>query len=198
MLIQITPTFFCCDKSGWDCDLIDLTISEIGLKLESGKDLLARRPWPNKNYLVVSAKASRRALVGLLIEAPGQIQAFTAITRWSVNAEYVLEHVVNYVIPDQEFDAATDQMVLWYGERMSGHHTGSPMSAKPVAGLSLSWERERKTEDEYNVKGQLVRIADRFVMPTITRSSIDPSLPALDRQRHIWDRHPPMSSIFRI
>lgn len=174
MLIHITPTLLCCEKTGWDCELMDVVIPEASLHLVAGKDVRAGRPWPNKNYLVATPKSARKAFRGIIFETPAPMDAFTVTTRWAINADYVLDHVVRYEIPDQDFDAATDSMVMWEGERMNAYHEGSPMICKPIAYLSFGRKRERKTIDSFNVRGQLVRIADHFVMPTISRSSIDP------------------------
>ena len=190
MLIHITPSFLNCAVSGWNCDLVDLVIPEFDLHLVAGKDLLARRPYPNKNYHVVSAKSSRKALVGLLIDTPQHIRSFTAKTRWAVTEGYVVEHEVEYVITDDEHDAATDRMVLWNYSRLHTH-TGSPESAKPIFGLSLSKSRERTTDNEYNADGKLVRIRDRFEMPTVESECIDPATV-------VWCRQPPFATAFKV
>lgn len=200
MLLHLTPAFLTSEKSGWNVNLVDFSIKELGLKLRAGEDLVAGRPYPNKHYLLASPKASRKALTGVLIEAPEQLSSFTAVTRWAVGAEFIHEHVVEYVIPDAEYDAATDQPMLWDGERMHRHHKGSPLTIKPLAGLEFSFTRERETTDVVNERGQLVRMVDRFVMPTIARCAIDPTSLIEDRRppsRVMWDRHPPISTVFR-
>ncbi|MFO7061921.1 DUF6012 family protein, partial [Pseudomonas aeruginosa] len=57
----------------------------------------------------------RKATNGLLIDVPGQVPYFTVITRWKIAGEIVVQHRVEYVVLDDEFDAVTDYPVLWNG-----------------------------------------------------------------------------------
>lgn len=59
MLIHISPQFLTCEASGNDCEIVDLTIPELDLSLKGGSDIVSRRPFPNKRYVVASRKVGR-------------------------------------------------------------------------------------------------------------------------------------------
>lgn len=113
MLIHIAPRLFLANHVS-QCDLIDLTIDRFGLFLKSGKDLVVRRPYPNKRYLVACRKVGQKAIDGILIDVDERPESFVAIARWAVNADRVITHRVNYVVLDSQFDAVSDDMVLWH------------------------------------------------------------------------------------
>jgi hypothetical protein len=45
-----------------ECELIDFHAPELNLKLSGGIDLVASRPFPNKNYLVACQKLGNNAI----------------------------------------------------------------------------------------------------------------------------------------
>jgi len=114
MLIHIRPS---CFSEYRQVDLIDVEIPEFALCLRQGRELNARRPYPSEQWVVASAAAERRAKSGFFIQMPGQYDTFTTIARWSVDAEEIVKHVVEYQVLDNEFDAVSDDPILWYGIR---------------------------------------------------------------------------------
>lgn len=62
MLIHLLPTLHCGRFSSEACELIDITCPELGLKLSSGKEVVARRPFPNKQYLVACRNVGQKAM----------------------------------------------------------------------------------------------------------------------------------------
>lgn len=66
MLIHLIPNILA-DRSHVPCSLVDLTSPELGLNLIGGKELTARRPYPNKHYLVACRKVGQKAVNGFLV-----------------------------------------------------------------------------------------------------------------------------------
>jgi hypothetical protein len=119
MLIHISPKLyvsFC--RRVFECDVVDVSIPEVGLILRGGKDIVARRPYPEKQTLVVCRKRGRHAINGILVETEQFLPSFTVITRWAVDAEVVTTHRVRYMVMDSDYDAVSDNIMLW-GPRKS-------------------------------------------------------------------------------
>jgi hypothetical protein len=113
MLIHIVPKLFE-PPFAVESEVIDVSIPECGLVLIGGKDITARRPYPNKRYLVACRKVGQKAIDGIFIEVDGWLESYTVATRWLVDGE-VITHIVEHTVLDQDFDAVTDSMVLWSG-----------------------------------------------------------------------------------
>lgn len=75
--------------------------------------MIARRPHPNKNYLVAQRNKGRKAIIGILLETERSLDSFTVTTRWAVNAEQVITHEVEYLVLDHTNDLVSEYMVLW-------------------------------------------------------------------------------------
>jgi hypothetical protein len=115
MLIHLIPRMFACPVTEPLCELHDFESPELGLTLKAGTDLVGRRPFPNKKYLVANRRIGRKAMNGFLIETKAPIRAFTTITRWTVESEErVVTHRITYRVLDDEFDAVTEDMPYWY------------------------------------------------------------------------------------
>lgn len=102
------------------CKLIDVSSDELGVMLKGGEHLTARRPYPNKNYLVACRKVGQKAMQGILIKTPTPVREFNVVTRWAIAASYIATHRVLYIVLDDDFDAISENMVLWYA--MNGGH----------------------------------------------------------------------------
>ncbi|WP_338924143.1 DUF6012 family protein (plasmid) [Pseudomonas silesiensis] len=114
MLIHLIPKIFA-NPVAHPCELIDFSSPELGFTLLAGKDLMAKRPYLNKNYLVACRKAGQKAMDGVLFDIPTIPEMFSTVTRWMVNGQYEVTHEVVYQILDGEFDAISDDPGLWYG-----------------------------------------------------------------------------------
>jgi hypothetical protein len=121
MLIHVSPRFLQCQYSGPDVTLVDVVIPELDLTLTGGKELTARRPYLNKKYLVACKKEGQRAVEGFLVETKERLDVFTVITRWSIDAEFLVKHTVRHHVLDSDFDVVTDRMILWYAIGARGH-----------------------------------------------------------------------------
>lgn len=60
------------------CTLDSVSVPELSLRL-TGNDLVAMRPYPNKQYLVGMLKG-RRALNGFLVKSPRAFEEFTMVS----------------------------------------------------------------------------------------------------------------------
>lgn len=49
------------------------------------------------------------------IESKHSLRSFTAVTRWALDVETVVTHSTHYEVLDDDFDAISDNMMLWYG-----------------------------------------------------------------------------------
>jgi hypothetical protein len=114
MLLHICPTI-CLPASYVRADLIDLQLEPFGVTLSGSAELVTRKPFPNKKYAVACRRSGQKAIKGILIETPCPVPLFQAVARWAIDADLVVTHRVIYRLLDNEFDAATDNMLLWYG-----------------------------------------------------------------------------------
>lgn len=110
MLLHLRPRCFSPFQA---VELVDLAIPELDFKLAGGKDLATRRPYPNKRYAVACRKIGRKAIDGIFIETNTALRSFSMVSRWVVDAEFVGVHRVSYMIVDNDFDAASDDVALW-------------------------------------------------------------------------------------
>lgn len=175
MLLHIRPR---CFSPFREVELVDLTIACLGITLIGGKDLATRRPYPNKRYAVACRKRGLRATDGILIETPERLCAFTMVCRWAVNAEFVARHEVHYLLVDQEFDTASDNMCLWYGtrdwsSRWSDDISGTPASAAPRMDIEVGGGRVGDVTDTVDAhSGWIFERRETFRMPTLERSRL--------------------------
>jgi hypothetical protein len=200
MLWHIRPRLFSPFKH---VTLIDLKIDPLGLFLIGGKDLVARRPYPNRHYAVACRKDGRKAIDGILIETEKPDSELLVTARWAIEAELSVTHEVRYALLDRDFDAASDHMTLWracvwdlkqqpwssrWPDRLKGV---PPVRAEPVMDVLPGRVRSSEPEDLLDDTGEwIMRRRERFAMPTLERERIVTCWPN--------DRMPPLSSAFRI
>ena len=179
MLLHIRPRFF---SSYRYVELIDLDIKPFGLHLEGGKDLATRRPYPNKRYAVACRKRGKKAIDGILLETGWPVNQFTYEARWAVEDTLPVSHRVEYKILDREFDAASDDMTLWYAcsRELGGWSNRFPPASRRFPPLVLEPLMELIAEDvdaRRNVTdsvecGMILARREVFAMPTIERDRL--------------------------
>lgn len=113
MLIHIAPR--CHSPRLRDISLISVEIPELSIALHEGKELLARRPYPNKDYLVANAKSDRAAKDGFFLEAYDQLAEFRVVTTWAVNADRTATSNHSFTILDPDCEATSSDPVVWLG-----------------------------------------------------------------------------------
>ncbi|WP_313025456.1 DUF6012 family protein [Pseudomonas lopnurensis] len=183
MLIHLVPRFLTCELSGYNCEVVDIRIAELGLHLRGGNDLTTRRPYPNKMYQVACRKIGRRAIEGILIETAHPVSEFTAVIRWAVRATHVLTHRIIYKVQDEDHDATSEAMVLWgnYTDlnpawvacRVQQSEDFSPAAGQPCMDARPFSVTSRKGHIEDRMHGDMVgeRI-ETFHLPTLDRDRI--------------------------
>lgn len=178
MLIHLTPALHAYRGDYPDCALLDLQSAELGLHLRDGIELTARRPYPNKNYLVACRKKGAKAVNGILVES-GPLQEFTVTTRWAVGKGREVTHNVKYQIVDSDHDAATDYMVLWsaMSKGLGGFRSrelnagGAPVHSKPRMDLERGM-RKGEFVDQVDGSGRIIVRSEVFNMPTVERERV--------------------------
>ena len=178
MLIHLVPRLYN-KAANVQVELLDVTIPELGLVLRGGKDIVARRPYPNKRFLVACRKVGSKAMTGLLIEAPARLGRYTSIIRWALEAELVIKHEVEHVVIDNDFEAVSEEMVFWYGYRGFANRwpddlypNSAPVHVQPRMDLfdPEKWGGARtgaEFKDEITTNGVVLNRRERFQMPTI-------------------------------
>jgi hypothetical protein len=181
MLLHLIPRMYACRFNEPECALIDFHCPALGLKLRNGIELTARRPYPNKRYLVACRKAGQKAMIGFLVETTERVREFTTITRWAVGADRIVNHQVQYFVLDDELDAITDHMVLWYGMSPglggftrrwpSVANDWTPAAAQPRMEL-VSRERAGHYADRIDDAGRVIERAEVFQLHTVERERV--------------------------
>ena len=182
MLIHISPRVF---SSYAECILNDLTIKELNLTLIGGKDIIARKPYPNKNYAVGCRKIGKKAVIGILVDTKEELASFTVNTHWAVNGK-VITHQTNYKLTDNDYDTVSDDMILWYatGNSLGNWPSRWPASqshkipAKAQPRMDIYTEagggnsREGDVVDTVLQQGEIVMRVENFDIPTIERQRL--------------------------
>ena len=182
MLLHIIPRIHAFRASEPECRLVDVRCDALDLHLQEGVELTARRPYPNKNYLVACRKVGQRAINGLLIATDQRLDQFAVETRWAVGAERVVTHRVRYFVLDTEFDAVTEEMTLWCG-RAEPHWPSrwpewaigiAPIDAQPVMEIFPRIHRAGTCVDRVE-DFRVVERSEVFQLPTVERERIAPA-----------------------
>ncbi|EGC9888836.1 hypothetical protein GYC09_004600 [Salmonella enterica] len=201
MIIHLTPRMFASFANPAHapaCSLIDFRSPELGLYLKGGVDVVARRPYPNKRFLVACRKIGQKAIDGILIETQRRVVEFNTLTRWAVGAERVVTHHVRYFVLDDEFDAISEKMVLWHatGDSLGNWPSRWPTWAKDATPAATQprmelFVRERGGTFADRIEGGLiVERAEVFQLPTIEPERFIPA-------RFEFDRMPVIEHAFR-
>lgn len=196
MLIHLSPTFRACEISGPNVEILDIAIPELELKLVGGRDLAARRPLANRNYLVACRKIGRKAINGILLNTGDRrVDVFTVRVRWAVDAELVATHEISYRVTDCDYPLVSDDMLLWsahppalgqWPDRMPPYAShASPMSGKVLMLLTEEDEHDRLVVDRKE-RGLIVERKQEFLLPTIEPGRLATSMlrdtyPAFDQ-----------------
>lgn len=87
--------------------LLDISIPEFGLILYGGQDVIARRPYPNKRYLVACRKKGQKAITGFYVKTEERIHEYTVYSRWLIDGE-IYTHVCKHTILDAAHEVVSD------------------------------------------------------------------------------------------
>lgn len=181
-LLHLVPRFFGTFSA---VELVDLTIEPLGLRLCGGRDLATRKPYPNKRYSIVCRKRGQRAIEGIFVMMEAPVESLDYTARWSIDAEVVVTHRVQYRLLDCKFDAASDEKMLWHAcsAGLGGWASRWPDPMKPehpllnrpvmVAHLSdaahFTGEGEDPAEHQTVRGGLVVERRQECALPTLER-----------------------------
>jgi hypothetical protein len=178
MLLHIRPRLFSHFRN---VDLLEMDMPELGLCLTGRVDLVTRRPYPNKGYAVACRKHGRKTVDGIFIETKEALDEFHVSARWAIEAERIVSHNVHYKLLDHDFDAASDDMMLWHAqcEELGGWPSRKPTwCTKEIAPVLVEPFMEvvagrprAQTVDEEN-GGMIVARWQSFEMPTLERERV--------------------------
>lgn len=189
MLIHIVPRILIRNYFQQQCcELIDISSEELGFSLKGGLDVVARRPYPNKQYLVACRKKGQKAFNGLFIQSQSFKERFSVVTRWNFLGEQPVIQVTHYEVLDRDHDAVTECVVSW--ERYPASlENFSPVAIQPMMDLEQNTLKSDVTDSV--VDGVIVR---REIKLPIYTQSVESVLNAL----HFQDRCPAISDAFLI
>lgn len=164
-----------------DINLIDVSVPEMYLHLQSNRDIIARKPRPNKCYSVACRKKGRKAINGILLEHE-RLNKFTVTTRWALNADIVLEHIVNFQILDDDFECVSADPTKWYATRggyssrcPERHQNAVPCKLQPRMDVAKKSQRDYGREGDikdFYQNGILVKRIENYSVPTIEQSRL--------------------------
>lgn len=163
MLIHLAPKCY----SPWitDVALVSVELPELSMVLHEGEELRARRPYPNKGYLVASAAKDRAAKDGFFIEAVSDLKEFHVISRWAVNADAIFTTQYKFTVLDKEFDAVSHDATLWYGL----HKAWGNRWPREVPDIAPTLLQPVLKIDQY---GNADTGQDQFLLPSLERARV--------------------------
>lgn len=179
MLIHLSPQFLLA-KIPDKCSLLGIICPELGLRLTGGTDVVGRRPFPNKRYIVACRKEGGKPVHGLLIKANGHVPEFNVTTKWQSPDGLVLTHSVRHIVLDDEYDTVSENMLSWYaygdGEQQSRWPKDSvytsPACSQPRMDFSPDCGRTGVIRDTLDANGRLVLREEIFRLHTVPRERV--------------------------
>jgi hypothetical protein len=175
-----------------------LDVEPFGIRLFGGLDLMVGRPYPNKRYVVACRKEGKKAVDGIFVMTSAAVSEFSWTAEWLIYQDKVVRHHVSCKLPDREFGAASDHMMLWsatyggWGDRRpeAARRTG-PVFTEPVMELIPKGTVRPGIEDVIDKEsGWIVERRQVFAMPTIERERL--------LCTDFTDRMPRIESAFRV
>ena len=201
MLIHITPKHFNNSEGmgGPRVELLSVVVPEFGLRLVGGKDVVARKPYPNKRYLVACRKQGQKAISGLLLSTDVVPQHYCVETTWTVDGQECLHRVLHTVL-DSDFDLVSDHMLLWhayrnFATRWPACYTDSPAGSAPMMMVRPSPERARSeflVTQRFNARTGVLEFKEQQCFQHSLESA------RLDASVFYDDRMPDRSSAFEV
>ena len=203
MLLHFVPRLLADRFGDPECTLIDFQCPALKLNLRNDIELVARRPYLNKNYLVACRKIGQRAMNGFLVETTERVREFTTLTRWAVGTDRIITHQVQYFVLDDDLDAITDYMLLWYAQSPSLGGFSSrvpavakdwtPATAQPRMELFSSDRGAGHYVDRLDDAGRVIERSEVFQLHTVERERV-----LYGKKSSLYDRIPTADMAFRV
>ncbi|EGR0437968.1 hypothetical protein FDE29_13795 [Vibrio parahaemolyticus] len=206
MLLHLVPQIMN-RYSNVELELIDVQIPELNVTLTGGKDLVVRKPFPNKSYHVACRKVGRKAVHGLYLEVDKQLTNFSVITRWQAKCanwtdeqEKALIHRVNYTVADTDFDVISDDHTMQYAQFefesrwLTDFRIDPPVNTKPRMDLLIC---------EYHKRGENISLKDEYKDVVMVNRVEDITIPTIEKERlmkrgELDDRLPTLEQRFMV
>ncbi|HFS1364686.1 DUF6012 family protein [Klebsiella michiganensis] len=134
MYIHLVPTLYHVISN--KCRLESVTIPELEFEIK-GDELSSGKPYPNKRLNVGMLK-SRKAMVGLLLKYDDKVTNFTTDYKWDIEGIGVVQHQVNIIVLDSEFDLVSQYIGLnigldeWKPRLHHSYHNVAPVKIQPM------------------------------------------------------------------
>lgn len=174
MLIHITPqTIECAENCVISVKSVE--VPELGVFLSGGKEVIQRKPYRNKRYLVACRKIGNKAVSGIIFETNNFINEYTSITKWEIqiySQHFIATHIVKYKLLDNEFDLASDNILLWTGfdnfenRKPPIYNDAPPIKAWPCYDF-LYRDRVGTFTDTYHDDYLISKREEIFILPTV-------------------------------
>lgn len=172
MLFHIIPRFYA--NAGLNPKFVSLEsvkINELDLVLKCGEEVVAKSPYPNKDYLVACKKKGKKAVDGILVDI-GKLREVTVITTWSYFLTEVVHEVKYFILGDDLGFTTTDPVrhvfeahpeeIKDFISRQS--RIAPTMSFKPETYFFQSWT-DRIVKD---TTGCISELSSIVYVPTLT------------------------------
>lgn len=134
MYIHLVPTLYHVISN--KCRLESVTIPELEFEIK-GDELSSGKPYPNKRLNVGMLK-SRKAMIGLLLKYENKVTRFTTEYKWVIEDIGTIQHQVNTIVLDSEFDLVSQCIGLnigldeWKPRLHPSYHNVAPVKIQPT------------------------------------------------------------------
>ena len=188
--LHLVPRFLCCTPIDRFVSLVELSIPELGITLKNDVDIVVCKPYPNKNYLVVKSKKSRKSVNGILVKVSRSLFKFTVNTIWHNKVlNSMMTHKVEHHLLEpmtSVFNLVSDDMTFLYAfhdcdwtDRFPHEYENfSPVQIQPtmcsVSPESGGVERNGVFEDNLDEAGNVIyRKETYFHLPIESKRLFD-------------------------
>ena len=108
MLIHIVPNLKTTLATRFPFRIQGLECPELGVELNGETDLVTRRPYSDKSFLVACRTVGHQITEGIFLKTTSRIHTFTVITRWKTAGHRLMIVRSHYLILDSIHEAVTE------------------------------------------------------------------------------------------
>jgi Family of unknown function (DUF6012) len=163
-LYHIRPRIF---SPGVDAVLAELWIDDLGIRLKVA-DVRTGHPYPNKNWYVAHRRIGRKHVDGILLAFSDWPPNFGVLAHWAMdNAEYLLTRRTKYMLLDDDFAAASDDVTCWHARGKFKNRF--PFWARTDQGRPITevFPQHQPLLDVFDEEERLIDTSEAFALPTI-------------------------------
>ncbi|MGR3808183.1 DUF6012 family protein [Pasteurella testudinis] len=177
MLIHLMPTFINLYRNV-TVNIKRLAISTENNLYEMDPTLLkVGKPFPNKSYHVVCRKKGNKAFQGLFAHLDDNPITFSVIEEWDVVTDnnslgLIHYHYINFHLLNQEFNAVSQDMLMWDGYKLDIHKDWVPVDCQPKMEFTTNilgrGKRAESIRDGYYFNGEIKQRIEEYYVPTLS------------------------------